>query len=76
MHWITKIHRKVHGITEPETCQCCGRILNDRTMVWLELNCRTGRYVANGVFLPDEESQGFFPFGKACAEKMLRKGVL
>ena len=56
-------------------CERCGEKLNELTLVWLELNSLTGLYhdpEKNPV--PEEESQGGFTFGKACAAAVLKNG--
>lgn len=51
-------------------CTCCGRQLKGKC-AWLELDQRTNTYHDNGDVPPDQ-SQGWFPFGIACARKKLR----
>jgi hypothetical protein len=53
-------------------CSCCGRKLNPKTMAWLELNFKTGRWSKPGE-CPEDESQGLHAFGAACARATLRK---
>lgn len=50
-------------------CKHCYKELNPKTCVWLELSWRTGKYYNEGI-VPEEFSQGFFSFGKACAKKV------
>lgn len=50
-------------------CTCCGRKLN-RNIAWLELDQRTDSYHDFGG-VPSEKSQGWFPFGIACATKRI-----
>jgi hypothetical protein len=52
-------------------CTCCGRDLNPKTMVWLELSNAGRGYFRNKGELPESESQGWFTFGPACAKKAL-----
>lgn len=53
-------------------CEKCGRELNPQDAVWLELNCSTGKWRDNTFpEFPPEQSQGWFPFGKACADKVI-----
>lgn len=59
--------------TEKYYCECCEKALNPETMVWLELNTITARYHREGE-VPEAESQGSFPFGKACAKRVLANG--
>jgi len=54
----------------PDICENCGRELDPRKSVWLELSWKTGKYTDGE--LPEEESQGFFCFGSACAKTVLR----
>ena len=56
---------------EAKYCNCCGRKLNDAKTDWLELSFRTNVWYLPGE-CPQDESQGCFPFGKACARKTLR----
>jgi hypothetical protein len=48
-------------------CECCGKKLDDAKIVWLELDTRTDEYTSDAV--PEEYSQGAFPFGAGCAKK-------
>jgi len=51
--------------TEKIYCERCERLLNHNEIVWLEFSNTDGKYYN---VLPDGHvSQGFFPFGKACA---------
>lgn len=56
-------------------CQRCGEELDPTTMAELELNTHTGLYSdpAKGP-LPQEDSQGLFSFGIACAKAVLKNG--
>jgi hypothetical protein len=60
-------------MTMSERCTRCGELLDKP--VWLELNWTTNLYSDKAV--ADHESQGMFPFGKACAKAVLmqQKGV-
>ncbi len=58
-------------MTKPIYCECCGRELNPATTVSLELNRTTNLYAKPGT-VPEDESQGVFVFGAACARKMLK----
>lgn len=51
-------------------CTCCERLLTSK-VVWLELDQRRTVYHDFGG-VPADKSQGWFPFGSACA-KRLRK---
>jgi hypothetical protein len=60
-------------MTDRMYCQECGKFLNPHKIVWLGLSTKTGEYyfVDNpGDTLPEDESQGAFPFGKDCAKKV------
>lgn len=46
-------------------CTCCDRPLRGRIR-YLELDQRTGSY-HDLKDVPEEQSQGWFPFGKDCA---------
>jgi hypothetical protein len=52
-----------------ESCTCCGRSLNHKKIAWLELDQRDDTYHARQD-VPPEKSQGWFPFGQACARKV------
>jgi hypothetical protein len=54
------------------TCERCGEKLNQKTAVMLDLNVNTGLYRAEAW--PDDESQGGFWFGSACAKAVLNNG--
>jgi hypothetical protein len=47
-------------------CERCGERLDEKLVVWLELNWSTGTYHTEGM-VPPEKSQGGFPFGRNCA---------
>lgn len=49
-------------------CTCCGKKLNPTTMVSLELDQRIDEYHNFGG-IPDNQNQGSFEFGPACAAK-------
>jgi hypothetical protein len=71
--WIDEDGNRISWwITEEEKlkCQNCGKKLDPAKAVWLELSNRSGNYyfvTESGPNLPEEESQGGFPFGKDCA---------
>ena len=51
-------------------CENCGKDLKYTEAAWLELSQTHGRYYQE---IPKgHESQGAFPFGKACAKKVVR----
>lgn len=56
---------------EPIYCRCCERELNPVKIVWLELSFKTGKWY-DAEHCPAEESQGHFPFGAACAKKIMK----
>lgn len=58
---------------EPDFCQRCGEQVDPDKAVWLELNWNTQEWSAEGS-VPEEESQGCFPFGAACARAVLKAG--
>ena len=54
---------------ETTYCERCHEKLNPAKIVWLELDQDTGRYVEK---VPEgHASQGGFPFGSACAKRVL-----
>lgn len=57
----------------PYNCECCGRKLDTKKIVWLELNQNTGLYHAEGELPKEGESQGWFPFGASCSVKQLKE---
>jgi len=54
---------------EIEYCENCGRELNPKKIKWLELDTRTNTFTDDE--LPEQYSQGGFPFGIACAKRVL-----
>lgn len=56
---------------EKQTCENCGRELEDQKIVWLELSNTDGNYYE--VLPGGHVSQGGFPFGKACSTKILKQ---
>lgn len=51
-------------------------LLNEKDTVWLELDQRTMTYVnPETTPVPEEFSQGSFPFGSACAKLELWKAI-
>ncbi len=53
-------------------CERCGERLALRNTIYLQLNTATSRYSEGGV--PDEHDQGWFAFGRACADRVLENG--
>jgi hypothetical protein len=51
-----------------DVCACCGKSLKGKA-AWLELSFKTNKYYIDNV-VPQEESQGYFPFGLTCAKKV------
>jgi len=49
-------------------CTCCKRDLSGHAVRMLELDQRAGEYHDIGD-VPDDHSQGWFPFGLGCAKK-------
>ncbi len=59
---------------DTQFCECCERELHSDRIVWLELSFVTSQYASlDNDTIPADESQGCFPFGKACAAKVLRQ---
>ena len=54
-------------------CERCKAKLNPDKAVWLELDQRTGTYTDQPV--PEEYSQGGFPFGADCARFALAEHI-
>ena len=52
-----------------DKCELCGRVLNPTKVVLLELCFKDGNYYYHfpDNHMPEEVSQGNFPFGPACA---------
>lgn len=51
-------------------CTHCGKQLRSN-VAWLELDRRTDTYHDFGG-VPEDKSQGWFPFGMTCARKLLK----
>jgi len=56
----------------PQQCTSCDRVLKMGHVVWLELSFKTNEYHRDGE-VPEDESQGLFPFGVRCARKAVRR---
>ena len=56
---------------EREYCTECRRTLTDEPIM-LELDQRNNTYHDFGD-VPEDQSQGWFPFGKDCAKKLRRQ---
>ena len=61
-------------MNDRQHCEHCGKELHEHKTAWLELSFRTGRWYALGE-CPADESQGCFPFGRACAKAVLAKAM-
>jgi hypothetical protein len=55
-------------------CTHCEKELNPKTMVWLELSFKTGKWYKPGE-CPPEESQGSHPVGRKCSKTLLNRGA-
>jgi hypothetical protein len=55
-----------------DQCDCCGRAIKPGKTVWLELDHRVDGY-HDYENVPEQMSQGWFPFGPACAARLLRE---
>lgn len=57
----------------PEMYRCthCEKPINPAKTAWLELDQRDDTYHDRGD-VPDNLSQGWFPFGIACAKKVMK----
>lgn len=55
-------------------CERCSEFLHPDREVWLEYDRRTCTYTDQGI--PEQHSQGGFPFGRACARQALREHLL
>jgi hypothetical protein len=53
-------------------CTCCQRDLTGHAFRWLELDQRTNTYHDFGG-VPEDRSQGWFPFGLKCAKRLITK---
>jgi len=62
---------KIQYPENEETCVRCERTLNKKRIVYLELDQERVTYHEE---LPEgRPSQGFFPFGAACAKQQLKE---
>lgn len=58
-----------------ERCVRCQKPIRPGREVWLEANWKTGIWTNPAINRhPDDESQGCFAFGAACANAVLRNG--
>lgn len=54
-----------------ERCTCCDRELKSEVAM-LEYDRRTSTY-HDRLAVPPDQSQGWFPFGKACAARKIKE---
>ena len=54
-------------------CERCGKKINPKTLVWLELGIENGKYYKPEEFPNNIQSQGLFTFGKDCAIQELKE---
>jgi hypothetical protein len=57
---------------EGQVCHLCAAPLNPDKTIWLELHCVRGTFHELNDPVPEADSQGCFPFGTACAKKVLK----
>lgn len=70
---VSKVLSRANSLRKSR-CENCNEELRQGREVWLELNSRTSKWRAEtDKEFPEEESQGWFPFGAACATKVLKK---
>lgn len=55
-------------------CTCCERDLSGHAVRMLEMDQRSQTYHDIGD-VPEEASQGWFPFGLTCAKKLVAKEI-
>lgn len=55
------------------SCNKCGKVLNEETKVYLELSVTDGNYYIPEEFPANHASQGWFEFGPACWEKIVTR---
>jgi hypothetical protein len=58
----------------PIHCERCGEKLDEKAAVWMEMNCMTALFYREEGKVPEDESQGWFSFGKACAKRVEAAG--
>jgi len=58
-------------MAKPEILKCtkCSAVLTSSQIVWLELNFETGIFSREAG--PLDKSQGWFPFGRNCARRLI-----
>jgi hypothetical protein len=52
-------------------CERCNEKINPKKTIWLELSIDDGNYYLPKDFPKNHNSQGAFPFGKACSKTQL-----
>ena len=57
--------------TRQHQCTRCGEWLHSNRVTWLELDKRSGLYWPTDGQVGPENSQGWFPFGTACAKTQI-----
>lgn len=66
-------HKAAYELLESERwCTCCKRDLSGGAVRMLELDQRSDTYHDFGD-VPEDRSQGWFPFGLTCARKLVAK---
>lgn len=66
-------YKAAYELSEGERyCTCCGRDLSGGAIRMLELDQRSDTYHDFGD-VPNDKSQGWFPFGLGCARKLIAK---
>lgn len=69
----TPIYGTFKELSESEHyCTCCERDLSGHALRWLELDQRTNTY-HDFRDVPEDRSQGWFPFGLTCARKLVKR---
>jgi hypothetical protein len=66
-------YKAAYELLESERwCTCCKRDLSGHALRMLELDQRSDTYHDFGD-VPEDRSQGWFPFGLTCARKLVAK---
>lgn len=60
--------------TNRHRCERCSRFLNPDDTIWLTLNSHTLIWYEDESAIPPEQNQGGFPFGRKCAEAVIKNG--
>lgn len=61
---------KLEDLDVAKFCTKCDAPLNPKKTVWLELDQRNWTYHDFLGGVPEEHSQGWFPFGSDCAKRL------